>query len=306
MFNNKFALIGLGAIGTPIAHKLYNVYHDNFYLIASGVIRSELENADIVINGEDYSPTIISTIGEIQSEIDVLIVCVKNYDLNSALIDIQNIISDKTIILPLQNGIYSYNFFCEHFPKNQIIQGYVQGPNTQKHENLVTYSNPGVMHIGNSGRTSPNCIEQVYNSFKLAGIDVLIEDNIKKMVWKKWMLNVAGNYVTALTGADYSKFKKIDELKQVCRESMNEFLKVAMAERIDLDNNDIEDIINYYVTYKGTKKTSMLEDVLNKRKTENDYLAGNLIALADKYNIEVPITKTLFFLIKIKEKIYFN
>ena len=126
------------------------------------------------------------------------------------------------------------------------------------------------------------------------------------MVWKKWMLNVAGNSITALTGADYSQFKKYTDLQDLCIKSMKEFLMVANLEGVCLNEEDIKDVIDYYISYNGNKKTSMLVDVINKRKTENDYLAGALLDLAKKHNVELPITYVLYHLIKIKEEIYFD
>lgn len=48
--------------------------------------------------------------------------------------------------------------------------------------------------------------KSLFYMFENAGLDIVWENNIKKMVWKKLMLNVAGNSITALTLADYSFF----------------------------------------------------------------------------------------------------
>ena len=87
---------------------------------------------------------------------------------------------------------------------------------------------------------------------------------------------------------------------------MYEFLKIAAVEKIDLSKQDVEDIINYYVSYKGKKQTSMLVDVMNRRKTENEYLAGALLKIANQHKISLPITNVLYSLIKIKEEIYLD
>ena len=81
---------------------------------------------------------------------------------------------------------------------------------------------------------------------------------------------------------------------------------MANAEEIPLSNEDIDDVIQYYVSYKGAKKTSMLEDVLHHRRTENEYLAGTLLKMAEKNHIPVPATETLYLLMKAKEEIYLN
>lgn len=306
MENVNVGLIGLGVIGAPIAHKLYNYYNANFYIIANKKRKERLQRKKIKINNETFAPNIISTKKEIKNSLSLLIVCIKNYDLESSLEDFKNVIDDSTVILPLQNGIFAYDFFCSNFTKNIVLRGYIQGPNTKIYGSNIVYSNPGVMHIGKTQKDKYDIAHEVFDMLYNADIDVIWEDNIKKMVWKKWMLNVAGNSITALTLADYSYFNKNYEIQKLCRNAMHEFLLVAQYENVDLIKNDIDDIINYYVSYKGKKKTSMLEDVLNNKPTENEFLAGDLIRLAKKHNINTPMIETLYLLIKIREEQYTN
>lgn len=303
MLNGPVALIGLGVIGVPIAHKLSKTYKEQFAIVASGERRKKLEKASLQINGEKFAPKIISDKKELDP-LELLIVCVKNYSLESSLKDIKAVVSNKTIILPLQNGLYSYDFFSREFPENIILQGYLQGPNTEKNGNIMRYTNSGSMHIGDQVNSILDTAAKVYAYLSMAGVDVHLEQDIKKMVWKKMMLNVAGNSVTALTNADYGDFKKLDDLQKLCRSVMYEFAKVACAEGILLTETDIEDVIAYYLSYRGGKKTSMLEDVRNHKRTENEYLSGTVCQLARKYSIEVPMTQTLYSLIKIKEMLY--
>lgn len=306
MLQGSVGLIGFGAIGTPIAHKLYNKYHDRFILIASGKRREKLQNQEITINGEKFHPTVVSSKQEVRDSLQLLIVCVKNYQLMDALGDIRSVISEQTIILPLQNGISSYEFFSKEFPDNIVLQGYVQGPNTRKTESDFEYTNPGVMHIGDQVRSILDIAADVYAFLNQAGIEVHLEQDIRLMVWKKWMLNVAGNSVTALTNADYKDFKDSIDLQTLCVSAMREFVAVAQAEGIQLTETDIQDVIDYYVNYKGSKRTSMLEDVSNRRKTENDYLAGKIVELSKKHSLETPIISSLYLLMKIKEVLYLN
>ena len=137
-----------------------------------------------------------------------------------------------------------------------------------------------------------------------AGVNSVYSDNIKYEVWKKLMLNVAGNAITALTGVDYCMFAKSLETQYLCRTVMGEFVTVARAIGIELTEKDIEDTINYFLSFKVSKKTSMLEDVTNCRPTENDFIAGYVSKLAQKKGINVPHIDTLYYLVKIKEDVY--
>lgn len=300
----KSALIGFGAIGAPIADRLHKVYSQDFYLVMNEERKRKFENGRITVNSHIFAPKILTDRNEEEIQISLLIVGVKNYDLCSAMRDIEKIVDKNTVILPLQNGIFAYDFFRNAFPQNVILKGYIQGPNTERKENDIVYQNAGVIHIGSEDNYA--VAKEVYSYLKSAGLEIIFESNISKAVWKKWMLNVAGNSVTALTGADYSQFKVFTNLQNICLNAMREFAQISRAEGVYLDENDIQDVLQYYVSYDGNKKTSMLVDVLNERKTENKYLSGKAVEIAKKHNISIPTITTLYYLMETKELVYMD
>ena len=140
----KIALIGLGAIGVPIADKLFQKYRDDFLLIADNERKAQIKNRNIQINHRLFNPQIVSEDDQpIIGTIDILLVCVKNYGLNNILRNVSPFIEKKTIIIPLQNGIFAYDFFRNHFADNIVLRGYVQGPNTEMVDDGYKYENPG-------------------------------------------------------------------------------------------------------------------------------------------------------------------
>lgn len=302
--NGTVGLIGLGVIGVPIAQKLFQWNPGRFVLIASGERRKRLESKEYYINDELFSAKVVSDKSDLNSPMDLIIVCVKNFQLQSALKDIKNLVSENTVLLPLENGICAYKTLRKEFPHNTILEGYAQGPNTERIENGFKYSNPGQMHMGSSHTRFCDAAISAYLILKEAKVNVVYEAEIRRMVWQKWMLNTAGNTVTALLDAGYAEFKSSEPLQEVCRMIMREFIQVAQAEHIYLDESDIDEVIEYYVTYKGEKITSMLEDVRNHCMTENDYITGEVIRLAEEHDIKVPINETMYMLIKAKESLY--
>lgn len=298
----KIGLIGLGVVGAPLAFNLWKKYGDDFLLLSSAEFLPTLRN--LHINGENFTPRVASCAEEIDGYLNVLFVCVKNYHVNGMIDFLKPIIDERTIIVPLQNGIYSCDLFSEKFPDNLVVEGFAKGPNTQVHKNVYVYQKPGVFHIGTSYVNKREKCLEIYNLMKAASVDVYYDDNIKYEVWKKFMLNTAGNAITALTGIDYCMFSNSDEVQDLCVRTMKEFCKVAKTRGIELNDEDIEDVMKYYKSFTVSKHTSMLEDVLNNRPTENEYIAGYICKLADELGIEVPNIKMLYELIKIKEQVY--
>ena len=76
-------LIGLGAIGAPLADLLYQRYNKNFILLSSRDFLHTLTDNELVINKRVFSPLIVTDKKQLAKDIDVLFVCVKNYHIES-------------------------------------------------------------------------------------------------------------------------------------------------------------------------------------------------------------------------------
>lgn len=296
-------LLGLGAVGAPIAHKLYLKYGDSFVIVTDDAHRREIREIK-AINGDEFDARVAVFSGDIEDKLDVLILSVKNYDLISSIEMSEQLISEKTVLIPLENGIWACRYLRNRYRDNIVAECYVRGPDTKRIYNGFEYTKPGVVHIGTSREKDYDGLHEVYEILKGSGLSIFYEDKIKKMVWSKWMLNVAGNTVTALTGASYRHFADSRDLQMICRRIMKEFLLVADTENVGLSYADIDETIDYFVSFRSDKITSMLQDVLCERRTENEYITGELLRIAEERNIDLPINKMIYSLMKIKESVY--
>jgi 2-dehydropantoate 2-reductase len=85
---------------------------------------------------------------------------------------------------------------------------------------------------------------------------------------------------------------------------MNEVLTIAKALNIDLRKEDIEEFVALMDHFSPFGKTSMLQDVEAKRKTEVDYFGGTVVELGKKLNIPTPVNHVLYCIIKSLEELY--
>jgi 2-dehydropantoate 2-reductase len=56
--------------------------------------------------------------------------------------------------------------------------------------------------------------------------------------------------------------------------------------------------------FSPNSKTSMLQDVEAKRKTEVDYFSGTVMEMGKKLNIPTPVNHVLYCIIKSFEQLY--
>ena len=171
-------------------------------------------------------------------------------------------------------------------------------------EGIINTEN-GEIHFGeaNNKVISPE-VKAVQECFNEAKIKNIVFPDMIRMIWKKFMLNVGANQVTAVTKAAYGKITHLETNLVLFKEAMNEVLKIAKASTIDLREEDIDDFVDLMSSFSPTGKTSMLQDVEAKRKTEVDYFAGTVIEMGEKFNIPTPVNFVLYNIIKSIEQLY--
>lgn len=299
--NLRVSIIGAGCIGSVIAERLLKQKID-LSLIALGKRREKLKSEGLTVNGVKHYVRIAE---ESDPAPDLLFVCVKNYDLEQSLKDINKFIDSHTMILPLLNSISPTPTIQKKYPDNHVLYGFIQKIDAYREGNEYKYNIAGDIHFGDA-------INEGYNSALMpikemllkSGFGAIIDKDMIRGVWKKWMLNVGANQVSALTEANYLQFARIPEIEHVLRLAMHELLVIAGYEGVNLSTVDVTDAIRYLTTYQFPKKTSMLQDVHARQQTEVDYISGDIIKLSRKWNCPCPVNLTMYYLIKSKESAY--
>ena len=83
--------------------------------------------------------------------------------------------------------------------------------------------------------------------------------------------------------------------------AMREVMAIAKAKEIILTEEDIKNWHEVLLNLSPDGKTSMLQDVDAKRKTEVEMFAGRVIEMGRTHGVPTPINETLFRLIKVIE-----
>jgi 2-dehydropantoate 2-reductase len=122
-----------------------------------------------------------------------------------------------------------------------------------------------------------------------------------RALWWKFMINVGINQVSAVLRAPYRIFHQSQEARELTEAAMKEVIALARAANIQLSDKDIQDFYPYLFAMSPDGKTSMVQDVEAKRKTEVEMFAGKVIDLGRKRGIPTPVNDTLFRLLRAME-----
>jgi len=286
----KIGIIGLGGVGCAILNELHE--YKELYVLVDENRKERYEKESLIINDNIIKPRYIA-----RGYMDLIIVCIKNYQLESSLNDLKPFINSKTVILPLLNGITAHDRIKSYYPNNRILYGVIN-VESNKVGNICKTSK--IINLQYGDKYNYNLryplieMRKIFNKYN---IDNHIYQNMERRVWHKWCLNLAINQISALMDATYSDMSH-PLILEVFNDVFDEVYNVAKYYKVGLTLSDIEEIKDICKNFNSNRVTSLTMDVRENRKNELEYFGLELIKKADIANISVPVNKTIYNLVK--------
>jgi 2-dehydropantoate 2-reductase len=170
----------------------------------------------------------------------------------------------------------------------------------------ATMLGPGRMKHAGSGKTiigelsgiKTSRLEAIANVFNQAGLETEISDNVFGLLWDKLLVNVGINALTAITGLQNGRLVEIPELKEILEIAVSEGWEVAKTKGIKLNFEDPVAHTKAVCIATAENRSSMLQDVLNHRKTEIQMINGAILKEGQNLGIKTPVNMVLVNLIK--------
>ena len=278
-------LLGAGAIGVLPAAKLVKVPEIKLSVAADAQRVKRYREEGIFLNDEKLPFTYVAP--EELTPADLILVATKMPSLAEALENVAQAVTEKTVFLPLLNGISAYEVIKSRFPQNPVLKGFHLGHASVRIGNKISHDDVGTIYCG--GGTS--ALDFAVNVLKSAGVDAEAPENFVVAMWQKFVLNVGINQTQAFYRAGYAEVQKSPEMLRFAWDLMEEAVAVGRACGVALGDEVIESAMMVICKMPSTVKTSMLQDVEAGRKTEVDAFAGTVCRLAEKYGIDVPNNK---------------
>jgi 2-dehydropantoate 2-reductase len=146
--------------------------------------------------------------------------------------------------------------------------------------------------------------ERLERFFKENKIDYEVSENMIYSQWVKLGVNIILNELSAIYNLTVGELRNRTDFSTISERLINEILEVAKSEKIGNLEKYRDDVLSSINLIADDGRTSMLQDILAKRKTEIDIFSGEIINRATKHNILTPENIKLYNKIKEIEKDY--
>lgn len=304
----KIAIIGSGAMGSLFGGKLsiaghdvvlYDIYKEHVDAInAVGLSIEDAATGQSVVARPRASDDPSAVKGA-----DVFVVFVKSTTTEKAAAQFKSFASPTTIAVTLQNGLGNEAILRKHFGDHGAAAGVTSQGATFLGPGKIRHAGKGPTHLGMADGDNRR-LEPLVKALGEAGFEAHVSADVQSMIWSKLIVNVGINAITALSGLPNGQILDYDELKEVMADVVAETQKVAAARGIELSHADPLATVQDVCRKTAANKSSMLQDVLNKRETEIDFINGAIVREADALGIPVPANLTLTRLVKALDRIH--
>ncbi len=154
-----------------------------------------------------------------------------------------------------------------------------------------------------NGSLSERC-HRISEAFVAGGLKCPVEADLREQLWVKLLGNAAFNPMSALTRATMAQMGALPETRAVLRGVMEEVAAVAAALGVRL-SVPVEKRLEGGIRV-GEHKTSMLQDLEAGRRLELACITGAVVELADRLDLAVPHTRTLYACAKLLDEVAKN
>jgi len=295
--------MGSGSVGSLFGGMISTVYSDVRLVGRTNHIQA-INNNGLKIQGlinKTVNVSGVTSVEDIHQEItseskiiEYILITTKAHQTESAVNDLKRIVSKETIFIALQNGIGTEEIIKNIFPDNMVLRGITSIGVCRPISGEVEFTGKGLTRIGYTNQDEKNSAKVLVDLFNKAKITTSLEQNILGAVFTKTIVNCALNPLTAIYNIKNIEVYKQKPLHKKASILAKEAWNVAKKLNIKLT---VKDPIAYtfeVILDTGENTNSMLTDVLNKRKTEIDFINGKIIFLGKEKGVSISNNQEIY------------
>lgn len=297
----KIAVIGSGALGLFYGGLLQRGGNEVHFLLRSDYDAIMREGLTVhSINGDFHLPQVNGhkNTAEI-GPVDLVLVGLKTFANNRLGELIWPLISEKTRILTLQNGLGNEECLADIFGAEQIIGGVAFLCSNRGEPGHVHHLSAGRVIIGEYRAGNPGQLELLADSFRSAGIDCKTTNDLKKTRWEKLVWNIPYNGLCALLLQSVDLLMKTPATRKLVRELMVEVIVAANAQVLTKDiPEEYADSMLEFTDGMGVYKPSMQIDREAGRELEIQAIFRTPLEYGRQKDISMPMVEMLATLLE--------
>ena len=224
---------------------------------------------------------------------DVVLLCVKSTDTETAARQIQPHLAPGALVLTLQNGV-------DNDERVRAVLGPAQPVAAAVVYVATAMAGPG--HVRHFGRgdllIAPSPVsERLALELAAAGIPTQVSGNVRGALWAKLVINCAYNALSAITQQPYGWLVQQDGASAVIADLVAECQAVAQADGVRMDG-DVHAAVRGIAQSMPGQLSSTAQDLARGRPSEIEHLNGYVVRRGAGLGLATPVNRALLVLVR--------
>jgi 2-dehydropantoate 2-reductase len=288
----KILIVGAGAVGGYFGGRLTEFERDVTFLVRQKQAIRIRENGLSIMSphgGATVHPKVVEA-HEIKNPYDLVLLCIKAYSLETAVVDVAAAVGRGTIILPLLNGMRHFDVLDSIFGEEIVIGGFcLVATDTDSEGQVIQLAKMQKVVYGERHGGLSERIEAVHATMRGAGFDARISENIQQELWEKWVQIASLSALTCLLRGNVGEIARATGGKEIALVVLGECSAVASACGFALGEIRLAEIYGVLTASDSNQTSSMYRDLLKGRPVESYQIVGDLLKRGLEKGVATPL-----------------
>ena len=301
----KIGVVGVGGVGGYFGGRLAHAFQVEtasgveVYFVARGRHLEAIKSNGLILKTSHLGslvcrPRLATDWMETLPEVDIFLIGVKGYDLDDVSKSMLSKVTEKTIILPLLNGVDARERMKVHLNKGHIlpacvyVSAYIEEPGV-----VVQNGTPGKIILSPDPDTGHRPVEFL-NAFEKASINYEFREDAFPAIWEKYVFIASYSLVSARFGKTIGEIYEDPGLRGLVTGVMEEIRRIAERKKISLPPDIIDLSLRKAQLFTRDTRTSLQRDIEQGKRNELELFGGTLVTLGKNLGVATPATSEIY------------
>ncbi|WP_217541855.1 2-dehydropantoate 2-reductase [Vibrio cholerae] len=290
----NIVVLGPGAVGSLWALHLHRAGHQV-------AVWSRQAQPTLELQLDDSEPVLFSNQSlEILANADLLLITVKVWQVEAALLPLLPHLNRDTILLFMHNGMGAVEAISESLACFPVLFATTTHGALKTTLNQVRHTGFGQTQVGPFNALGARC-DFIADVLQHALAPVTWSPDIQQALWRKLAVNCAINPLTAIHQCANGALVA-PEFTPIITAILDEVTTVMQAEAISGEAEALRDGVYQVIQATAANLSSMHQDVFHRRPTEIDFITGYVVRKGELHEIATPVNSALYQQIKTLEQ----
>ena len=235
--------------------------------------------------------------------IDLVMLCVKLYDLDDAAAALRPALSKDALVIPFQNGVDSEERLSAVLGADRVAAGIAYISATVAEPGVIAHHNSScTLVVGPQDEAQAAGQAERLQAFvaagKAAGFSAVYREDMTRALWEKFVLLAPFATVTALSRQPAGVIREDADMLALFAAAVQEAVDVGRAAAVDLDDEIAERCVSGMKALPPHMKASMCHDLEAGRRLELEGLTGAVMRLGERHGVDTPVHRTAYAALK--------